>query len=394
MDFKFNNDYFSIISGSSFKLNQAYMEAEESIDKSTPKGLSQLKAFISAIEEISNKEGVKDPRISASKGDIKKFKGHENIKTAMAFIKKNLSGIEILKDINLIYQSLLTNRDQYEEGYQKNINLIKLEYESAVYMIVTGLAMVMAVNMDVVQDGVSIKIQKKSGTSYGATGETIKNLAKQMGSNHHKDYLEAMIKAYDMNKSGNTKVEEVKKVETPDKDKKEENKDDNKEEKKEEVVKESVYFYEAGGAAGALLLFDTMLNNVQALGRFAKRTFIGIKNSAFGILPLIRSVMYLRYKKKADTVLALDQQCVFIQQNIEQLEQRTNMDPKKKEAIIQRQKAVIEQYQKKAAKLRAELLENERDSTTESKKDEPKISKQADDDFVLEYAGISFYGGD
>ena len=165
----FCNDYFAIVSGESSRFSQAYREATESVEKSTPKGLAQLKSFITAIEEISKKDGVKDSRISSSRGNITQFSGYDNIKTAMEFIKKNLGGIEIFKDVDVIYKTLVDNASLYSEGYSKNIRLIVLEYESAVYLVVTGLSMVMATNMDVVQNGTSISIQKKSGTSYGET---------------------------------------------------------------------------------------------------------------------------------------------------------------------------------------------------------------------------------
>lgn len=374
----FCNDYFAIVSGESSRFSQAYREATESVEKSTPKGLAQLKSFITAIEEISKKDGVKDSRISSSHGNITQFSGYDNIKTAMEFIKKNLGGIEIFKDVNVIYKTLVDNASLYSEGYSKNIRLIVLEYESAVYLVVTGLSMVMATNMDVVQNGTSISIQKKSGTSYGETGKCIKDLAKQMGSSHHKDYLEAMIKSKEMNASG----ENPKKKEQ----------DEPKEEPKEKNVNESYDFFMEATVADTVELLDTMVSSIGALGRFAKRTFIGLKNSIFGIVPLIRSILYLRYKKKADTVLALDQQCKFIQQNIEQLQNMKTMDPAKKEMVIKRQKATIEAYQKKAAKLRAQLCDGERDSTDEAKKDEPKISRQAnDDDFVLESTGLAAF---
>lgn len=371
---EFCNDYFAIVSGDSFKYSKAYIEATESVAKSTPKGLAQLKSFISAIEEISHKDGVKDSRITSSRGNITQFSGYDNIKTAMEFIKKNLGGIEIFKDIDVIYKSLVSNASIYSEAYSKNIRLIVLEYESAVYLVVTGLSMVMATNMDVVQNGTSISIQKKGGTSYGETGKCIKDLAKQMGSSHHKDYLEAMIKSKEMNAAG----------ENPKR-----NKEPEKVTPKDENVNESVLFFEAT-VADTVELVDIMLTSIGDLGRFAKRTFIGLKNSIFGIIPLIRSVLYLRYKKKADTVLALDQQCKFIQQNIEQLQNMKTMDPEKKAVVIQRQKATIEAYQKKAAKLRAELCDGERESTDAAKKDEPEISKKAnDDDFVLESMGLA-----
>lgn len=355
-----SNDFAAIVSGTDRRFSTEYMEAAKSAEETTPKGMAQLKNFITAIEDIASKEGVKDSRISSSKGHIQQFSGYENIKTAMGFIKKNLSGIDVLSDLTTIFNALESNSTQYGECYSKNIRIGVLEYESAVYMLVTGLSMIMATNMDVVQNGTSVSIQKKSGTSYGVIGKTAKDLAKQMGSKHHKDYLESLIKATEMNKSGGGEAAKMESVEP---------------------------FTEGTVVADTVELIDTVITNIGALGRFAKRTFVGVKNSLFGIIPLIRSVMYLRYKKKADTVLALDQQCKFIEQNIEQLQNMKTMDETKKAEVIKRQKAVIEAYRKKSEKLRAQLCDGERESATSAKTDEPKISK-TDDDFVLEKAGF------
>lgn len=96
----------------------------------------------------------------------------------------------------------------------------------------------------------------------------------------------------------------------------------------------------------------------------------------FGIIPLIRSCIYLKYKKKADTIAALEAQAAFIDRNIEQLENRTNMDPAKKETIIKKQKAAAEGARKRAAKLRAQLLETEKDSSKSMKERNKDISRK------------------
>jgi len=137
-----------------------------------------------------------------------------------------------------------------------------------------------------------------------------------------------------------------------------------------------------------LELINTGISLVGYGVRFVGTATRAVKDSIFGIVPLIRSVMYLKYKKKADTILALEQQVQFIQQNINQLENRSNIDPKKKEHIIKKQQAHIDAYKKRAEKLRAELMETEKDASNAIKNDNPNMSKEdtpnKDDDFVLE----------
>ena len=111
--------------------------------------------------------------------------------------------------------------------------------------------------------------------------------------------------------------------------------------------------------------------------------------SVFGIIPLIRSVLYLRYKKKADTVLALEQQANFLEQNIEALKNKQTDQPHKKEQIIKRQQAIVDGYRRRAEKLRAQLTEGEREASAgiQSMNQEIHDKKDDDTDFVLETAG-------
>lgn len=351
-------DFLEIVAGTNNKITSVYREAAKNVDESTPKAMGYLKNFITSIESIAAKENVKDTRISGTKGNITSFDGYDNIKTAMEFLEKNLGKIEIIKDLGTIYNTLKTCQPQYSEGYDKNVRLIVLEYESALYLLVTGLSMAMVDNIDVVQNGVQLKIQKKNGATNGPTTKTIHELAKQLSSKNHKEYLEEMLKGKE--KLGtNTKIEE------------------------------SVSFMEST-VADTIDLIDAMINNVSRIASVGRRLILTVKNSIFGIIPLIRSILYLRYKKKADTILALDQQVQFINMNIEQLQNLKNMDPAKKAEIIKKQKAVAEQYQKKAAKLRAQLTDGEREASEALKKEDPEIKKVDDGDFILEN-GFSFY---
>lgn len=348
-------NYAEIIAGTSNTVSSAYLEATKSIEENGTKGMAYLKNFITSIENIAGKENVKDERISKSKGNIKDFQGYENIKSAMEFLKKTLTGVTIIGDLVSIYNALEDCQPEYTDAYNKNVRLGILEYESAVYLLVTGLSMTMATKIDVVQNGYQIKIQKKSGSTFGVIEKTIHDLAKQLSSKHHKGYLEDLLTSKD-HVGVNTEI-------------------------KESTFMES-------SISDTLELVDTVWNNAKRIGSFVKRTFSAIKNSLFGIIPLIRSILYLRYKKKADTIIALEEQIEFIERNIEQLNNIKGMDEAKKKEIIQKQKAVVEAYRKKAEKLRAELTEGEKDASIAIKKEDPEMKKVDDGDFILE--GVEF----
>lgn len=353
------HSFVEILAGTNAALSSAYMEAAKSVENSDNKAMATLKNFLTSIEKLSG--GAKDARISESKGNLKQFKGYENIQTVMDFTSKNLSGIVVLNDLKKIQDTLESNQPQYTDGYQKQSRLVMLEYESGVYLLVTGLAMVMSNSMEVVQNGEQIKIQKRQGDQLGVIGKTISDFAKQISTKEHKQYLEEMNKSRET-KPVDTKVEAV-----------------------------DITFTE-GAVADTIDLIDSMFDNIAKIGAYTRRAVTAIKNSVFGIVPLIQTVLYLRYKKKADTVLALEQQAAFIEQNTEILKNRTNMDPKKKALIIKKQKAIADGYMKKAAKLRAQLTETEKEVATEIKdKPSPVASKKDEDDFVLERAGVGSF---
>lgn len=149
-------------------------------------------------------------------------------------------------------------------------------------------------------------------------------------------------------------------------------------------IKESVEAFTEGNVRDIMDVAGVLFNAGKNVTKFGVNAVKAIKNSLFGIIPLIRSIMYLRYKRKADKITSLDQQVQFIQQNIEQLRNREgDMDPKKKEQIIKRQEAIIEAHKKKAEKLRAQLMEEEKEASNALKQDDPSMGK-TNDEFVLE----------
>lgn len=355
-EYKLCNDYIELIAGNSNIYSREYMEASDNIKQNNQISMGYLKNFITSIENIANKKETKDKRISDSKGNLKQFVGYDNIKFAIEFIQKNLVGATGLRDLVTIHDKLIDYQSKYTDAYTKNCRLAMLEYESAVYLLVTGLSMLIANNMEVIQNGSSIKIQKTNESTHGIIDQAIKDLATQLVAKGHAEYLDSLIKACDDNKTSTN-------------------------------VTESTTFTEAniGDILGTVGSIFGTVGNIGKAGVNIVKTAV---KSVFGIVPLIRSIMYLKYKKKADTINSLDEQCAFIRMNIDQLNNRTNIDPEKKAEIIKKQEATIERYQKKAAKLRAELMEQEKDATKALDKENPEL-KKTNDDFVLEGIDIT-----
>lgn len=350
-----NLNYLHIIAGTSNEWTTAYKEAANNVGVDTTKGIKILTNFLNNIEQLNSKDAVKDTRISSSKGNIKSFSGYENIKTSISFLSKNFKDAPDVKECVTVFDALEKYAPQYSKAYDKKSRLIVLEYENTVYLLVTALSSIIANRMDVVTDGAEIRIKKSGVNRASVIEKTLAALADQLGDRNHGEYLDSLL--------------EDKGEETP--------------------IKEGFLDVASTAATGVKDTVGMLVNVFKKGGTLAKKginIFKASKNTLFGMVPLIRSVMYLRYKKKADTIISLEQQVVFIKANIDRL-QNKNMDPKKKEEIIKKQQAVCEKYMKKAAKLRAELTETEKEASTEQAKDDKKIAN-TDDDFILE-DGIS-----
>ncbi len=358
MEYSINTNYLEIIAGTSNKYNPVYEAAATNVEKNTNKGIKYLANFLNSIETIAEKSAVKDERISKSNGNIRKFEGYDDIKSALDFLTKNLKDIKGVKDCIEMHDLIVKYQPQYSEAYDLKNKIVVYEYESAVYMLVTNLSMILANNMDVVSNGTEIKIQKKSAETFGVIPKTMEELLKQMKMSEHAVYLDELNKSFAESEAGQVTTEGV--------------------------YVEMINPVAAVATASSFIgLAGSVIKNVFSSFKGGMNIFKKIRKSMFGIVPIIRSIVYIRYKKKADTILALEQQVAFISNNIEQLEKRTNMDPKQKALIIKKQKAYIEAYNKKAAKLRAQLMECEKEAATEIAKDDKNIGN-ADDDFVLE----------
>lgn len=343
-EYRIITDPVELVTGVSNKMSRQYIEASNEIVSNTPKSMGYLKNFITSIESIASK--VEDKQISDTRGDISKFSGNESIKMALEFLTRDLS-TPTVQDLSNIYRALHKNRSQYISGYEKQIRLIILEYESAVDILMTGLSFTIANNIDIRSTGTGISIQKKPGKDRGIITRTIQEMARQLNSNNHQEYLISLINGKD-----------------------------------NLPIKESV-------GAVAKLVADTLdtigviMSGVGKMGTFAVNTFKTMKATMFGILPMIRTALYLKYKRKANIVLELDEQVYFLNLNINQLKNIKTMDETEKREIILKQEAQVERWRKKAEKLRAELVETEKDASVDIANDNPTIQADSSTEFTL-----------
>lgn len=354
MRYNVPSDFIEIVSNTNNRYSSLYIEAANAANKDDKKSISFIKNFMMSIENLAGKDKVKDVDITKSHGNIMKYKGHDNIVKSMKFINDHYKNFLFINDLEKIYEYLKNNSALYSEGYEKQVRLIILEYENLVYLLISGCATLMA-NVDFKEkDGKIIytSVEQSKDSTTGILADTIKKFKDQLYSKDHKKYLDSLIEG-----QGDKKINKT--------------------------IEESVIF--ESNVSDTIELVDHLLSNVGKVFQTGKRAVLAIKNSIFGIVPLIRTILYMRYKTKADTVLALEQQIAFIEMNIEQLQNKTGIDPAKKAAIIKKQKAVIEGYHKKAAKLRAELSDGERETERAINTENPQMGKtEPDDDFVLE----------
>jgi hypothetical protein len=226
-----------------------------------------------------------------------------------------------------------------------------MEYEAASYLLIEGVGFVITSYIAIKFDGAKTVITPANSINKGIITKLIVDLAKEMSSKEHTDYINEFI---DIKKSdkGDTPVTEA-------------------------AAGDAVY-------ATVQLIADIFKNSgtIYKKGKHAIQVFV---KSIFGIVPLMRSIIYLHYKRKAKLINSLETQAQFIQLNIDMMKNRTNMDPTKKAEVIKRQEATIMAYLKKAEKLRAELVEAEKDTATSLAEDNKIVSKPSnDDDFILD----------
>jgi hypothetical protein len=339
-------DYIKIIAGTSNTISKAYTEAVKDSDPRNNKGMGYIKNFMSSIEKVSP-TSLKDDKISRSKGNIDRCEINDNVRYGLDYLGKELRGNSTVNGLESIYNSIRKNKSLYTQGYDKHVRLIELEYESSIFLLITGITYVMAYNISLAPKDKSIRQPEHPSEKKGSIPHLIKVLARELDSLNHTKYLSDLLGGRD-----------------------------------DKPIRESVIM--EGVVADTVDLISSILTNVGKIGKFARSTFATFKRSLFGILPLIRSIMHIHYKKKADTILNLEEQIGYIKQNIEFLENNKSMKDSEKQVVIKKQQAVIAGYTKKAAKLRAELADSERVVTETIKDDNKDIQQDSSHDFVLE----------
>lgn len=346
-------DFYQIISGSSNKYSRAYTEATN-VSNNSDKALSYLKNFIASIENIASKSGAIDKRIVESKGNIHDFVGFDNIEKSLKFLSANKTpvGNGITSDLKDMYSLLEKYKSFYVSGYANDIKLMMREYECGMYLLITGLTMAIAFSFDVTDAQGTTKVVPKPKAYFGVTGKKLHEMVEELKKKDHGTYLDQLEK-----------------------------------EGSKSSVNESVYTEGVVDAInGTMVIIGSLIGIAKSIKDHGFHVIRNIKNTVFGVIPLIRAVIYLSYKRKADTILALEQNVAFIEQNVEILTNK-NMDPAKKEVIIKKQRAQIEAYKKRAEKLRSQLEEGEKDASNAINAEDSKMQTPAqDDDLVLESA--------
>lgn len=350
-------DATELIARTSNRVTPAFTEAAAVTEGKDPqRSLAYLKSFAESIDRGVKAHG-RDSVLVASAGNIQRVKNYETLVKSLEQLK-NFLGVNNseLANLQTIHDQLVTFQPMYSDGYRLGIPLVTYEYEAASSTLIRGVSVLIVTQVDPQVTPVGAlrfsKVKKQSG---GAFTKLARDMARELKSKGHGDYLKGLLE-----------------LET---------------DPELKVQPESIPVTEAAQdiASSAFGLTKTLIdiirygwNGIQSLGRMGKT----IIRSMFGIIPLIRSVIYLHYKRKADTIANLELQAHYVELNIEQLETMKTMDPKEKEKIIRRQRAYVDAYRKKAEKLRVELMDCERSGTAELKADDGNIKPS--DDYVLD----------
>jgi hypothetical protein len=361
LNYQLSTDATEIIAGTSNKMHPAYIEATRVTNgDDLKKSLTYLKSFASSIDRAMSASKVREASVEESAGNVRRVKGYETFRGAIDELAKLLPKNKDVQNLTTIVTALENLSSYYEGAYINKAPLVIMEYECAVLLLIKGTSMVIttAVDIETDADGSTVfKPATNARTTGGIISKLLKDYATVLGKGKHSEYLKDMV---DLTK-------EVEKV-SP------------------EAITE---------AAGASTLVQTVMTTVDSITdiiRYGARTVSHLANickkvikTVFGIVPLIRGVIYLHWKRKADIANNLEIQAKFIELNIQKLENTKNMDSQKKEQIIRKQRAYVDAYRRRAAKLRAELTEEERVASESVAKDNGEINPETtNDDFVLD----------
>lgn len=408
------HDFNEIYAGTSNHLDPVFIEASKENLTKNDKMINRLGRMMASYEKFYGaKKGSTKPQadkdmelIAKSKGDIDKISDGKfkkeldklfNITSLLApggaFINSIKNRIDY-KVLEYIYTTLGETKEvieyikkyksYYEKSYDKKITLINQEYECS--CMIAMLAMLYGVVQansvfasekylkdteekwtnawtNVLHDK-NIKYDRnKAHKQSKVISKIIHDLLKELKTSTHVKYLEVMIKAKD-----NKPIKEAYEIDS--------------------MLTES----SVGEIAMAINAIRTSLWGIFKYGKDIIETVI---HTIIGIVPLIRSIIFLNYKKKVDAINRLEEQIVYLEMNINQLKNVRTGNKKEvahRNEIIKKQTAVLEQMRKKAYKMKEEfdLLEDEVEedinkSNAELKNDSTSTaSSSSDDDFVLD----------
>lgn len=408
------HNFNEICAGTSNHLDPVFIEASKENLTNNNKMLDRLGRMMASYEKFYGaKKGSIKPQldkdmeaIAKSKGDIDKILGGKlkkvldqlfNITSLLApggaFVNSIKNKINY-KELEYIYKALEETKEvigyikkyksYYEKSYDKKITLINQEYECSCAIATLGMlyGVVQANSMfasekilkdmekELINIGTNITHDKnikydknKAHKQSKVIGGIIHDLLKELKSSTHVKYLEVMIKAKD-----NKPIKESYEIDS--------------------ILAES-------SVTEIAVAINTIRESLWGIFKYGTDIVNTVIRTITGIVPLIRSIIFLNYKKKVDAINSLEEQIEYLEMNINQLKNIKTGNKKEvahRTEIIKKQSAIIEQMKKKAYKMKEEfgLLEDEVEedinkSNAELKNDSiPPVASSSDDDFVLD----------
>lgn len=326
-------------------------------------------------------------------------------------MKKSKKDIE---NLERILNQMKKFQQYYERAYETKSILINQEYECGALILIMGALNIMlntnyllsefqSLNAGVEPafhpadyararvDDESIAWSKasKSGQGYSNLAERnfvrriLNDFAKELTKPSHENYLKGMNSAK-INKA--TELEPS----ATDMAKAKIDEADTKKEVKEMAVKESTYITESE-IGQVLQIVNSIRDGIYNIVRGGISTLKVVWNSVFGIIPLIRSIIFLNHKKRINAILALEENVEYLQANIDSLKVNKTFTDVEKQKIIAAQKKKLEGYKKKIAKMKAEFDIMEDDAEKMTKESNNNIGKDSGgngsssgDDLVLD----------
>lgn len=333
----------------------AYTEASVDVKALGGKLLKLIKNLTRKIvSKFTTKKLTKvDSDIRASKGNIDNFKNIAELETSIRVLKemKQATANKVADSIQGGVSVLRSYKQYYENAYSKQSDLIIMEYECTVYVMYTSAQYALACyyNLDsnIAKQGSKEKYAEHGGLIF----DTLHRMVEKLKDKDHSTYLKEIVK-----------------------------------------ISENMVLPVHENAAVVTMMTNNISQIFDSLGtilKTGKNIFTIVKRTLFGIIPLIQCIVAIRYRRKVNTIMELDEQIRLIERNMEQLKNRKNIDDDKKEEILKKQQASVDELRKKSEKLRAQLIDTEKEAAedvekdTKDSKEDTKNDKTSDDDIVL-----------